>query len=338
MEILKDYSLKSFNTFGLNVDAKYFCRVASLADIREIVKFIEIKKLPYLFIGGGSNILFTKDFDGLIIKIVLRGIEIVGEDSDYIFVKAASGENWDEFVGYCVNHNYAGIENLSLIPGSVGASPIQNIGAYGVEMKDFFHEVEFYDLTDGSVKKFKKGDCHFGYRSSIFKKELKGKVIMLSVIFRLNKKPFFKTDYGVIKDELKRLGVKELTAKAIREAVINIRRRKLPDTEIIGNAGSFYKNPVVTAEKHKKIKSAFPLLVSFLQSDGTYKLAAGWLIEQCGWKGKRVRDSGVHDKQALVLVNYGNATGKDILELSEKIKSSVFEKFGVELEREVNVV
>jgi len=338
MEILKDYSLKSLNTFGLNVDAKYFTKVASLVGIREIAEFIEIKKLPYLFIGGGSNILFTKDFNGLVIKIDLRGIEIIDEDAQHVFVKAASGENWDEFVRYCVNHNYGGIENLSLIPGSVGASPIQNIGAYSVEMKDFFYEVEFYDLTDDSVKNFKKGDCHFGYRSSIFKNELKGKVVILSVTFRLNKKPFFKTDYGVIKDELKKLGVKELTAKAIREAVINIRRRKLPDTDIIGNAGSFYKNPVVTAEKHNEIKSAFPSLVSFPQSDGTYKLAAGWLIEQCGWKGKRVRDAGVHDKQALVLVNYGNATGEDILELSEKIKSSVYEKFGVELEREVNVV
>lgn len=338
MIIRENYSLKSLNTFGINVDAKYFAEVASLQDIIDINHFILEKQVPYLALGGGSNILFTKDFAGLVIKIDLKGIELVKEDAGHYFVKAMAGENWDDFVKYCVDRNYAGIENLSLIPGNVGASPIQNIGAYGVEMKDVFHELEMYDLHSGRLTVMEKNECRFEYRNSIFKNELKGKAIILSVTFCLNKNPVFRTEYGTIKDELNKMGVKELSIRNIRNAVINIRRSKLPDPSEIGNAGSFFKNPTVSSKFHDELLKRFPQMVSFSQPGGTYKLAAGWLIEQCGWKGKRLSDAGVHQKQALVIVNYGNASGKEILELATEIKKSVSDKFGVEIETEVNIV
>ncbi len=338
MEIKENYSLKSFNTFGINVDAKYFTQVASLEELEVVLDFIEAKKIPFLILGGGSNLLFTKDFDGIMIKADFKGIKIVKEDQQHIFVKAEAGENWDEFVQFCVDNNFAGLENLSLIPGNVGASPIQNIGAYGVELKDHFFELEFFDFAIRSVQKFGMKDCAFGYRNSVFKNELKGKGMILSVTYRLNKHPEFKTEYGTIKDEIEAMGVSELSVKTIRQAVISIRRSKLPDPEIIGNAGSFFKNPTISMEEHRRLKNKFPEIVSFPQSDRRFKLAAGWLIDQCGWKGKRVGDAGVHENQALVLVNYGNASGKEIYDLSEEIKISVFDKFGVELEREVNIL
>ncbi|MCD4719998.1 MAG: UDP-N-acetylmuramate dehydrogenase, partial [Desulfobacula sp.] len=249
-----------------------------------------------------------------------------------------AGENWDEFVQFCVDNNFAGLENLSLIPGNVGASPIQNIGAYGVELKDYFFELDFFDFETRKVKTFELKDCEFGYRNSIFKNELKGKGMILSVTYRLNKHPEFKTEYGSIKDEIEAMGVSELSVKTIRQAVINIRRSKLPDPEIIGNAGSFFKNLTISNEDHQRLKTEFPNIVSFSQSNDSFKLAAGWLIDQCGWKGKRVGDAGVHEKQALVLVNHGNASGKVVYDLSEEIKNSVIDKFGVELEREVNII
>jgi UDP-N-acetylmuramate dehydrogenase len=338
MIIRENYNLKSLNTFGINVDAKCFTEVASLEDIIEVSDYIPEKKLPLLVLGGGSNILFTKDFDGLIIKINLQGIELISEDAEFYYVKVQAGENWDEFVKYCVDMNYAGAENLSLIPGNVGASPIQNIGAYGSEMKDIFEELEMFDFGEGIIRKMRTEDCRFEYRNSIFKNELKGKVIILSVTFRLNKFPLFKTEYGAIKDELTKMGVERPSIQTIRNAVINIRRSKLPDPDEIGNAGSFFKNPTVSNKFHEELKSRFPKLVSFPQPGGTYKLAAGWLIEQCGWKGKRVGDAGVHEKQALVIVNYGNANGKEILELTGEIKKSVLEHFGVDLETEVNII
>ncbi len=338
MKIKENYNLKSLNTFGINVDAKYFAEVASIDEIKEAGSFIDENNLQYLILGGGSNILFKKDFKGIAIKINLKGIEILKEDKEHIYIKVYAGENWDEFVQYCVEHKYAGLENLSLIPGSVGASPIQNIGAYGVELKDHFHELEFYNFSDNSIQTIQKEDCRFGYRSSIFKKELKGQGIILSVTFRLDKTPVFKTDYGVLNAELEKTGMGEISLKAIRLAICNIRQNKLPDPEFIGNAGSFYKNPVVSENKHKELKAIYKNLVSFSQADGSFKLAAGWLIDQCGWKGKRSGDAGVHENQALVMVNYGKATGQDILNLSDKIKNSVLQKFGVELEMEVNVV
>ncbi len=334
----ENYSIKSLNTFGIKVDAKYFAEVASLQDIIDINHFIREKQVPYLALGGGSNILFTKDFEGLVIKIDLKGIELVSEDSVHYYVKAMAGENWDDFVKYCVERNYAGLENLSLIPGNVGASPIQNIGAYGVEMKDIFHELKMFDLHIGRTTVMKTDNCRFEYRNSIFKNELKGKAFILSVTFRLDKNPVFRTEYGAIREELNKMGVRELSIQNIRNAVINIRRSKLPDPKEIGNAGSFFKNPTVSAKVHDELKNRFPQIVSFPQPDGKYKLAAGWLIEQCGWKGKRLGDAGVHQKQALVIVNYGNASGKKILELAAEIKKSVSDRFGVEIETEVNIV
>jgi UDP-N-acetylmuramate dehydrogenase len=337
MKIKNNYNLKSLNTFGIKVDAKYFAEVASLQDIIEINRFISEKQISFLAIGGGSNILFTKDYNGLVVKINLKGIELVNEDVDHIYVKAKAGENWDAFVQYCVERNWAGIENLSLIPGNVGASPIQNIGAYGVEMKDVFHELEMFDLQTGKIRIMKAEECGFGYRASIFKNELKESII-LSVTFRLDKSPLFRTEYGAIKDELARMGVKELSIQSIRNAVINIRRTKLPDPNEIGNAGSFFKNPTVSSEFQNDLKKRYPQLVSFPQEGGTYKLAAGWLIEQCGWKGKRIGDAGIHHKQALVIVNYGKACGNEILELAQDIKKSVLKNFDVNLEMEVKVV
>lgn len=338
MNMINNDSLKPYNTFGINVDAKHFVEVASVVEIKEISSFIENHQMPFLILGGGSNILFTKDFEGLVIKINLKGIELVHEDTNHYYIKALAGENWDDLVKYCVENNYAGLENLSLIPGCVGASPIQNIGAYGVEMKDHFHELELYDLTDDTIRTMNGEACRFGYRSSMFKNELKGKAIILSVTFRLDKIPVFRTEYGAIKDELKTEEVSSFSIQKIREAVIKIRRSKLPDPNEIGNAGSFFKNPTVPAVFRNKLLKSHPGLVSYSQPNGDYKLAAGWLIEQCGWKGRRIGDAGVHEKQALVLVNYGNVTGMEILELSDEIKKSVFETFTVLLEREVNVV
>ncbi|MCD4731057.1 MAG: UDP-N-acetylmuramate dehydrogenase [Bacteroidales bacterium] len=338
MEIKEHYNIQQLNTFGIKVDAKYFTEVASIQEMKEAVEYSERHKLPILILGDGSNLLFMQDYNGFVIKVNLKGISLLREDIKHVYVKAFAGENWDEFVNYCCESGYYGLENLSLIPGNVGASPIQNIGAYGVELKDHFYELEFYDFATGKIRNFNNSDCNFGYRNSIFKNEFKQKGVVLSVTFKFDKIPKFKTGYGVIKEELDRMEVINLTAKDIRNAVINIRRSKLPDPGEIGNAGSFFKNPVVTNKKYKKLLSQFPKLVSFKQHDGTYKLAAGWLIDQCGWKGYRKGNAGVHENQALVLVNYGNATGKDVYNLSEKVKTSVFEKFGVELEREVNVI
>ncbi len=338
MKIKENHSLKSHNTFGINVDAKYFAQVASLEELEEIVDFIETKNIPYLILGGGSNILFTKDFDGIVVKVDFKGIQVVEEDQDHVYIKVQGGENWDKFVEFCVDNNYAGLENLSLIPGNVGTSPIQNIGAYGVELKDHFHELEFFDFETRSVKLFRSNDCVFGYRNSIFKNDLKGKGIIVSVTFRLDKTPTFKTEYGTIKDEINNMWVDDLSINVIRQVVINIRQSKLPDPEILGNAGSFFKNPTISKEEHQRLIDEFPNIVTFPQPDEKFKLAAGWLIDQCNWKGKRVGDAGVHEKQALVLVNYGNATGTEIYNLSKQIKKSVFDKFGVELEREVNII
>jgi UDP-N-acetylmuramate dehydrogenase len=338
MEIKQNYNLKTLNTFGINVDAKYFCTVASMEDLLETRDWIKKNNIPYLILGGGSNILFQGYFDGIVIKNEIKGKNIISENDQHIIVKAGAGKNWDSFVEYCVNRGYAGLENLSLIPGNVGASPIQNIGAYGVEIRDFFEELEFFNIKTGETLVYGEADCRFGYRDSIFKSTIKGVGVITSVTFRLNKVPIFKTGYGTVREELDRMEVQNLTIADIRKAIINIRRSKLPDPEITGNAGSFFKNPSVSAEKYAELISNFPGLVSFVQHDKTYKLAAGWLIDQCGWKGYREGDAGVHEKQALVLVNMGKASGKDILRLSEKIQKSVWDRFGVELEREVNVI
>jgi UDP-N-acetylmuramate dehydrogenase len=338
MQIRENISLRPYHTFGIDVTAKYFASFASVEELKEILHSPFSILHSRLILGGGSNVLFTKDFDGIVLKNELKGIDVIKEDEDYVYVKAGAGENWHKLVMHCVENNYAGLENLSLIPGNVGASPMQNIGAYGVEIKDVFYELEAYHLKEGMIKKFSLEDCEFGYRESVFKQKFKGQFVITSVTYKLKKKPVFNTSYGAIQQELNKMGVKELSIQAISQAVINIRSSKLPDPKEIGNAGSFFKNPEITNAKYDILKSHFPDIVAFPLANGNVKLAAGWLIEQCKWKGYRNGDAGCYPKQALVLVNYGNAKGEEIFKLSEDIIQSVKEKFDVELVREVNII
>ncbi|MEJ7610177.1 MAG: UDP-N-acetylmuramate dehydrogenase [Ferruginibacter sp.] len=347
MQFLENYSLKHLNTFGIDVSAKYFSAfdtVAALQECLEIHSHLTSNPVTpdlqqsMLVLGGGSNVLFSGDYNGLVLKNEITGIEKVSEDADHIYLRAGAGVNWHEFVLNCIDNNYAGAENLSLIPGSVGASPMQNIGAYGVEVKDIFHELEAYSIDDKKEVTFSKSDCAFGYRESVFKNKYKGKFIITSVTYRLDKIPVFNTSYGAIEAELLKSGIHELSLRSISDAVISIRRSKLPDPSMIGNAGSFFKNPVVTNLQFEILKAAFPLIVGYPVNEKETKLAAGWLIEQCGWKGYRKGDAGCHEKQALVLVNYGNAKGEEILHLSEKIINSVKLMFDVELQKEVNIL
>ncbi|MCB0402719.1 MAG: UDP-N-acetylmuramate dehydrogenase [Flavobacteriales bacterium] len=331
----ENISLKPYNTFGIDVQARAFVSVTEASQLKEI---LEKNTLPVLILGGGSNILLTRDFDGLVIKNDIRGIELVDEDDDSLVLKVGAGEVWHDFVMYCIEKGYCGLENLSLIPGCVGASPMQNIGAYGVEVKDVIREVEVMDLADFSKKTFSNEACEFGYRSSIFKTWAKGKYFITAVSFRLTKKPNLNTSYGAIDSELHAMGIQQPTIKDVSTAVIRIRQSKLPDPKEIGNSGSFFKNPVVEQVVLDQVLQCDPDAPNYPQPDGTFKLAAGWLIEKCGWKGKLLGNYGVHDKQALVLVNHGGANGKDIFELSEAIITSVQEKFGVTLEREVNIL
>lgn len=338
MQIRENISLRPYHTFGIDVNARYFTSFASVEELEEMLHSRFSTLNSQLILGGGSNILFTKDFDGIVLKNEVRGIEVISEDEEHVYLKAGAGENWHQLVMYCVQNNYSGLENLSLIPGNVGASPMQNIGAYGVEIKDVFHKLEAYHLHDKIPKTFSLEDCQFGYRESVFKRRLKGQFVITSVTYRLNKKPLFNTSYGAIQQELDKMGVKELSIQAISQAVINIRSSKLPNPKETGNAGSFFKNPEISGTKFEILKSKFPDLVAFPVANGNLKLAAGWLIEQCGWKGYRNGDAGCYSKQALVLVNYGKAKGEEIFELSERIIQSVKQKFDVDLEREVNIV
>ena len=338
MTVRENYSLKKLNTFGIDATAAYFTECGSVDELKEILADPKFKALPKLILGGGSNLLFTKDFEGIVIKNNLKGIELVREDEDFYYVRSAAGEVWHSFVMYCIDHNYAGLENLSLIPGNVGASPMQNIGAYGVEIKDHFYELEALKTDDLTVHTFDNAACRFGYRESVFKRELKNRFIITSVTFKLLKHPVLNTSYGAIEKELEAMGVTDITIAAISKAVCNIRSSKLPNPAEIGNAGSFFKNPEVTSEKYKQLKREFPAVVGYPLENGNVKLAAGWLIEQCGWKGQTFGDAGVHKLQALVLVNYANAKGSEIYDLSTKILKSVEDKFGVDLEREVNII
>ena len=343
MQIQQNKSLLPYNTFGIEVKAQYFASFNSIEQLESLLETKEVlekqsSKLPLVILGGGSNLLFTKDVEGFVLKNELKGIELIGENAEFNFVKAAAGEEWHQFVTFCIEHNYSGVENLSLIPGNVGASPMQNIGAYGVEIKDVFQELEAYNIQEKKIYKFTNAECQFGYRESVFKQALKGQYIILNVTFKLRKQPIFNTNYGAINTELERMGVKELTIKDISQAVINIRTSKLPDPKVVGNAGSFFKNPQVSKFRWHVIQEEYPNVVAYKVDDMHYKLAAGWLIEQCGWKGYRKGDAGCHSQQALVLVNYGRAKGAEILELAEEIIRSVEEKFGVRLEREVNIV
>jgi len=339
MQILENISLKPYNTFGIDAKAKYFSIFSSTEELEELLNHspFTIHHSPFI-LGGGSNILFTKNFDGLVLKNELKGIDLIKEDEHYYYVKAAAGENWHEFVLHCLKRNYAGVENLSLIPGNVGASPMQNIGAYGVEIKEVFEQLEAFHLNEKKIVIFTANDCEFGYRESIFKRKYKDQFVILNVTFRLRKHPVFHTSYGAVEQELERMGMKELSIQAISQAVINIRSSKLPDPNEIGNAGSFFKNPEIDNHEFHELTRRFPNIVGYPVANNKTKLAAGWLIEQCGWKGYRKGDAGCHSKQALVLVNYGNAKGEEIYDLSEKILQSVKEKFGIKLEREVNIV
>lgn len=333
--IERNVQLKAFNTFGIPVLADGFATFKSVEELNQLLPHrTEFDDL--LILGGGSNILFTKDVKALVLKNEIEGIEIVDETADFVFVKAGAGVIWHNFVLYTVEHNWGGIENLSLIPGSVGASPMQNIGAYGVEIKDVFHTLEAVEIETGKIYSFDNATCNFGYRESVFKRDLKNQYVITSVTYRLNKKPVLQTSYGAIQDELQAQG-KEASVKNISDAVIAIRNSKLPNPKDIGNAGSFFKNPVVSAEKAASLKAQHENIPNYPQKDGTVKLAAGWLIEQAGWKGKQVGHCGVHAKQALVLVNYGGSTGDEIYDLSSQVLSDVEAKFGIQLEREVNI-
>lgn len=339
MQIGQHVNLVSFNTFHIQAIANYFSGFKDVVEINNLLEFADEKKIrKELVLGGGSNILLTKNFDGIVLRNEIEGIQIVKEDDNHVYVKAGAGENWHQFVMYCVENNYAGIENLSLIPGNVGASPMQNIGAYGVEIKDVFYELEAFHKQEKIIEKFSVKDCDFGYRESVFKNKYKDQFVITSVTYRLNKKPSFNTSYGAINQELEKMGVKELSIQTISQAVINIRTSKLPDPNEVGNAGSFFKNPIISNEQYLQLKNVFPNIVAFPSGNDRTKLAAGWLIEQCGWKGYRKGDAGCYPKQALVLVNYGNALGKEIFDLSEEIIQSVNETFGVALEREVNII
>jgi UDP-N-acetylmuramate dehydrogenase len=338
MMIQENISLKPYNTFGIDARAKYFTSFQSIEELAELLNYKPLITKSKLILGGGSNILFTKSYDGLVLKNEVRGMELIKEDDHYVYIRVGAGENWHQFVLYCLQYNLGGVENLSLIPGNVGASPMQNIGAYGVEIKDVFYDLEALHLNDKKIHKFSLNDCGFGYRESVFKKKYKNQFVITSVTFRLHKQPVFNTTYGAINQELENMGVKKLSIQAISQAVINIRSSKLPDWKIIGNAGSFFKNPIIKKHELHELKRIFPGIISFPVGEEHTKLAAGWLIEECGWKGHREGDAGCYTKQALVLVNYGNAKGEEVYKLSEKIIDSVKKKFGVELEREVNVI
>ena len=338
MIISSNISLKPYNTFGIEAFAKYFTSIDTIENIKELLQSTEYKNNERLILGGGSNMLLTKNVDAIVVKNNLKGITVVNETVEHVFVRCAGGEVWHEFVMWCINQNYGGLENLSLIPGCTGASPMQNIGAYGVEIKDTFYELEAVHAITGEEKTFSKSDCEFGYRESVFKHQFKNQFIITSVTFQLSKKPSFHIEYGAIKQELDAMNISELNIKAISQAVINIRSSKLPNPKEIGNAGSFFKNPEVSSNVYERLKNEFQNLVAYPLENGNYKLAAGWLIEQSGLKGYRVGDAGVHKLQALVLVNYGGATGNEIYDLSTHVLKTVHDKFGVALEREVNVI
>lgn len=335
--ISSNHSLKSLNTFGIEVSAKYFAEAKNEDQIRLVLEDDIFKKESNLILGGGSNILFTKDFDGIVLKNCIKGVEVIKEDEKEVIVRVGAGVVWHEFVLNAIEKGWYGIENLSLIPGNVGASPMQNIGAYGVEIKEVFHELEAIHIKTGEIHYFSNSDCEFGYRESVFKNKFKGEYIISRVTYKLNKTPNFNIGYGAVEKELEDMGVKELTAKAVSDAIIAIRSSKLPNPKEIGNSGSFFKNPVVSADFFKTLKSEYPSAVGYPVNEQQVKLAAGWLIDTAGWKGFTKGNHGVHKKQALVLVNYGGAKGGDIYKLSEEIMQSVFQKFGVQLEREVNI-
>lgn len=336
-EPVAHFGLYPFNTFGMDVEAAYFSPVRKEEELLEL-KTQDAYKNGIFVLGGGSNILFTQNVPQWVLRNEIKGIETVQENDAHVWLKVGAGEVWHLFVLYCVQHNYGGVENLSLIPGTVGAAPIQNIGAYGAEVKDVIESVRFFEIETSQFKSFNNEECQFGYRDSIFKRLLKGKIIITSVIFKMNKQPVFNTSYGNIQQELDAKGITVPSVKTISDAVISIRSSKLPDPREIGNAGSFFKNPEITTIQYEALKVKYPAIPGYSINGHITKVPAGWLIEQCGWKGFRENDYGVHKNQALVLVNYAKARGAQIAALSEKIMASVHDTFGIDLEREVQIV
>ncbi len=340
LTVQTNVSLKPYNTFGIDVNAHYLATINNESDLLVVVQMDRFSGANRLVLGGGSNVLLTQNFDGLVLKIDIQGIKTVREDDQHVYLEVGAGVNWHELVMHCVNSGLAGMENLSLIPGTAGAAPMQNIGAYGVEIEQVFDSLTAVHLQTGEVQRFNHADCRFGYRESVFKHELKGQYIITSVTFRLNKQPTFHTRYGAIQETLTAMGITDetLSIKAISDAVIHIRRSKLPDPAQIGNAGSFFKNPEISKAQFDSLKTQYADLPGYPVGEHAVKVPAGWLIEQSGWKGRRIGDAGVHAKQALVLVNYGGATGPDILDIAGQVQQTVLAKFGVQLTPEVNVV
>jgi UDP-N-acetylmuramate dehydrogenase len=336
MQFQEQFNLQEKNTFGLSVKANYYSSFTDVTELKSLLSNLPAKNL--MILGGGSNVLFTQNFDGVLLRNEIGGVEKIEETEKHVFLKVGAGVVWHDFVLYSIEQNLGGVENLSLIPGSVGASPMQNIGAYGVEIKDVFHELEAYHIETGEVHTFNNESCQFGYRESVFKRALKNQYVILNVTFKLSKNPVINTSYGAINDELSAMGVEHPTIKDVSDAVIKIRQSKLPNPAEIGNAGSFFKNPVVANTHVDKLKERHPNMPVYPIDENSSKIPAGWLIEQDGWKGKRFDKYGVHAKQALVLVNYGGASGTDILNLSEQIIQSIEKNFGIKLEREVNIV
>ena len=339
MQIHTQVDLFPYNTFGIHHKAKYFTEIHSVEDAQALFVMDLFKSNRYLFLGGGSNLLFTKDFDGLVIKVAINGKEIIREDENTIILKVGSGESWHDVVRYCVDKNWGGVENLSLIPGTVGAAPIQNIGAYGVEIEKNIFEVETIEISTGKLKIFTHDECHFGYRESVFKTKLKDQFLISSITLTLTKKNhLLHVSYGAITDTLQQNEIKNISIRDVSDAVIQIRSSKLPDPKKIGNAGSFFKNPSIQNDLHDFLKIQYPSMPSFPTQNSLVKISAAWLIEQCGWKGKKLNNIGVHQHQALVLVNYGGGSGEEIWNLAMKIQASVNEKFGIILQPEVNVL
>ena len=338
MNLLIDHSLKNFNTFGVDVKTKFFTEVFSDEELIALIKDENLRKEKKYLLGGGSNILFTKNFDGIIIKVSIGGIKVIDENSDSVLIRAGAGIIWNDLVKFCVEKNFGGIENLTLIPGTVGAAPIQNIGAYGQELADIFESLSGAYIESGERKIFNKKECNFSYRSSIFKNELKNKFVITSVRLKLSKNPELNSSYKILEEFLSEKKITNPTIKDISSAVASIRRNRLPDPSKIGNAGSFFKNPVIRKKEYSKLKSEFPEIVSFPSEGDSVKLSAGWMIEKCGWKGKRVGEVGTSPDHALIVCNFGKASGAEILEFTMRLKEEVANKFGIKLEEEVNIL
>jgi len=331
-----NFSLLAYNTFGIDVKADYFIEYNSVDDLQTVLQSEIVLSNKMFHIGGGSNLLFMNDFSGVILHSFIQNIDVISETHSNVFLEVGAGVVWDDFVAYCVQNGWGGVENLSLIPGEVGASAVQNIGAYGVEVQDVIIDVKVVDINSGSPIVFSASECKYGYRDSIFKNEQKGNYIITSVVFKLEKSPIFKLNYQHLEDEVLKKG--NINLNSIRQTIIEVRESKLPDPKLLGNAGSFFMNPVISKEQFFILQKKYPNIPNYTVSDTLEKIPAGWLIDQCGWKGKQIGNAGVHDKQALVLVNRGGATGAEIVHLAEQIQASVNQKFGIVLHAEVNYI